>query len=102
MTADKAIQQQLIAKGESQGYITYDDILAVNPSAGNDIEALEELMEELSQAGVVIMPEAPPSGADGDLGGPLGEDLMVFEEIEDIEDIDGDLIHDAGYQQAID
>jgi RNA polymerase primary sigma factor len=94
----------LIAKGESQGYITYDDILALNPSVGHDIEELENLMEELTQAGVVILPESPPAGEEiGEVPDEaFGRDLGALEEIEEIEPYDADLIDDAGYQQAID
>jgi RNA polymerase primary sigma factor len=104
MTTDKVIQQQLIAKGESQGYITYDDILALNPSAGHDIEELENLMEELTQAGVVILQEPPPTGEEiGEAAEePFGADLATLEEIEELEPFEADLIDDAGYQQAID
>jgi RNA polymerase primary sigma factor len=104
MTTDKVIQQQLIAEGESQGYITYDDILALNPSVGQNIEELENLMEELTQAGVVILPEPPPAGEEiAEVPEePFGRDLGILEEIEEIEPFEADLIDDAGYQQAID
>jgi RNA polymerase primary sigma factor len=97
MVTDKVIQQQLIAKGEAQGYITYDDILAVVPADAQDVEALEDLMEELTQAGVVILSEPPPAVA------PSEAEIEPFEEIteEELGPLDFDLVNDAGYQQAI-
>jgi RNA polymerase primary sigma factor len=93
MVTDRAIQQQLIAKGEAQGFITYDDILALVPSAGQDVEALEDLMEELSQAGIVILSEPPPAEP--------AEVEAPEEELEALGPLDFDLMQDAGYQQAI-
>ncbi len=93
MVTDRAIQQQLIAKGEAQGFITYDDILVLVPSAGQDVEALEDLMEELSQAGIVILSEPPPAEP--------AEVEAPEEELEALGPLDFDLMQDAGYQQAI-
>ncbi len=93
---DRVIQRQLIAKGEAQGYITYDDILALAPSAGQDVEALEDLMEELSQAGIVILSEPPPAEPE-----ETPEPEAIEEELEELGPLDHDLINDAGYRQAI-
>src|SRR5262249_13146889 len=102
MPTDKVIQQQLIAKGETQGFVTYDDILALIPAAENNIDAVEELMEELAQAGVVVLSEPPPEGTlprdgatPGDLEAPSESDLA------DLDTFDVDLVEDLGYQQAI-
>jgi RNA polymerase primary sigma factor len=108
--------QQLIAKGESQGFITYDDIMRVVPDAENNVDALEDVMEALTQAGTMILAENPSGAtsaapadlpdfeADSDLGMPIGFDEPLDEDLEAIEDDLGkiELIHDAGYQQAID
>jgi RNA polymerase primary sigma factor len=109
MATDKVLQQQLIKKGGAQGYITYDDILALVPSAEQNVEQLEELMDELTQAGISILSEPPapeePSEdeiaeveepSDFELEAPTDEDL------EEISPFDFDLIDDAGYRQAID
>ena len=98
MITDKIVQQQLISKGESQGYITYDDILALVPSAEHNIESLEDLMDELTQAGVVILPE-PPSAEPEEIPEPSEP---AEAELEDLGPLDIDLTDDAGYQQAID
>jgi RNA polymerase primary sigma factor len=108
MATDKVVQQQLIQKGKAQGYITYDDILALVPSAEQNVELLEEMMDELTQAGIQILaeppaPEEPPDEeiepeelADFELEAPTDEEL------EEISPLDLDLIDDAGYRQAID
>ena len=108
VVADKTIQQQLIARGKSQGFITYDDILALVPSAEQNLDKVEDLMQELEQAGVVIL-TAPPAPVEE----PEVEDEAVdrIEDLEapteeELEELDGplalDLMADAGYQQAID
>src|SRR5438270_14044708 len=97
MTTDRVVQQQLIAKGESQGFITYDDILALVPSAGQDVEALEDLMEDLSQAGIVILSEPPAEAEEVVEPGPA----ELEEALEEIGPLDFDLRDDPGYQQAI-
>jgi RNA polymerase primary sigma factor len=98
MTTDRVVQQQLIAKGEQQGYITYDDILALVPSAGQDVESLEDLMEDLSQAGIVILSEPPPAEAE-EAAEP--EPAELDEALEEIGPLDFDLRDDPGYQQSI-
>ncbi len=104
VAADQAIWRQLIAQGEQQGYITYDDILALLPSLETQLDALEELLDALTQAGVEVLPSAPEEPA-----APEPEELLEEEEAgEDHEAtldpsvLYEDLIADAGYQQALD
>jgi RNA polymerase primary sigma factor len=106
MITDKTVQQQLIAKGNSQGFITYDDILALVPSAEQNIESLEDLMDELAQAGIAVVPDAPKAEPEPEV---IEDDEPVEilegpadEELEDIGSLEFDLIQDAGYQAAID
>ncbi len=94
------IRQQLIAKGEAQGYVTYDDILALIPAAEQNLEQVEDLMEELTQAGVVVLAEAPPAGVEREALEAL--EAPTEEELEEIELPEFDLLDDEGYQQAID
>ena len=44
----------LLKRGESQGYVTQDDILELFPEAEENIEQLDELYEKLMQAGVDV------------------------------------------------
>ncbi|MFQ5340197.1 MAG: sigma-70 family RNA polymerase sigma factor [Anaerolineae bacterium] len=48
------IARQLVAKGKSQGYLTFDDILDAFPEAEEDIAQLEDLYVRLLDAGVDI------------------------------------------------
>jgi RNA polymerase primary sigma factor len=106
MTTDKVVQRQLqqrlIAKGESQGYLSYDDILALVPDAERNIELVEELMDALSQAGITIASEPPSVEAEAEstevLDTPTDEEL---EELAEVDPFDIDLMDDDGYQQAI-
>jgi RNA polymerase primary sigma factor len=86
---------QLLAKGEKQGFLTYEQVFGALPEADHtDVSQLDDLLERLSDAGVTIVAEAP------DLDGMAarsevadGEDLTTIDYI--------DLREDAGYQQAI-
>ncbi|MEP7285975.1 MAG: sigma-70 family RNA polymerase sigma factor [Chloroflexota bacterium] len=119
MITEKTVQQQLIAQGEKQGYITYDDILALVPSAEQNVELLEEVMEEIGQANIILLPKPPPplptaapeadepdEAYDAD-DADSADDLDVLEapsdeELEEISPLELDLIRDEGYQAAID
>src|SRR5271165_2410769 len=104
MATERTIQQELIAQGEAQGFITYDDILARIPSAEQDVEALEALMDQLGQANIVILPEPPTPQEEVEPEPEALEELEAptDEELEDLEPAELDLMNDAGYQQAID
>lgn len=112
MATDKVLQrqitQQLIGKGEAQGFILYEDILALIPNAEQNLELVEEVMDSLAQAGVTVSTEPPHAdpltieSADPDLPDMLdmpGDDDL--EGMAELEAIGLDLIEDLGYQQAI-
>ncbi|PJF30595.1 MAG: RNA polymerase subunit sigma [Candidatus Thermofonsia Clade 1 bacterium] len=107
MIADKAtqqhIQQQLSAKAEAQGYVLYDDILALIPEAEQNIELIEDVIDTLTQLGVPILTEPPAESPDLAAIDSAG-DLMLDESLADVDDLGAlelDLIEDEGYQQAI-
>jgi RNA polymerase primary sigma factor len=113
----------LVKKGKAQGFLTYDDFLAVVPNAEQNLDQVEDLMLEVSRAGVLVLNEPPPATpadlkpevdadieADPEAG--LEPDLEADEfgdapadELAEIEaDFDPfglELIEDAGYQAAI-
>ncbi len=100
------IRAQLIQKSQSQGMVTYDDILALLPEAERDIGLLDEVMEQLMDAGVEVVASAQMDvPLPDDLDHPPQDEIMM-EMDEDLEfvvsDIDDDLTDDAGYQQALD
>jgi RNA polymerase primary sigma factor len=114
LTIDKAIQRQLLKKGETQGFITLDDLMAAVPNAEQNLDQIEELMEDLAQAGIAVLNEPPPNrpqeatrevvepndDPDELFGTPPEDELADIEA--DMEDAFGfDLIQDSGYQQAI-
>jgi RNA polymerase primary sigma factor len=101
------LRAQLISKAHKQGYITYDDILAAMPDVERDIALLDDIMDELLEAGIEVVPgsgkfdesNAPDDSQDDD------SDEMDDEEDEAAEPEtqgDDELIEDAGYQQALD
>lgn len=106
MATDKVnqrqIEQQLIAKGEAQGFLAYDDILAVVPDAERNIELVEDVMDALAQAGVMLLSEPPAAVEEAAEVEPPEEELEDLEgEVEAGGPFDIDLIEDDGYQQAI-
>ncbi|HEX3051448.1 MAG TPA: sigma-70 family RNA polymerase sigma factor [Aggregatilineaceae bacterium] len=88
---------QLLALGERQGYVTYDDILAQLPAVEQNIELLEEMLDALSSAGVEVM-AAPPAELPKH---PATASAAPVEEALETLDFQ-DLMKDAGYQQALD
>jgi len=89
--------QQLLALGERQGYVTYDDILAQLPAVEQNIELLEEMLDALSSAGVEVMAAPPaelPKRSAAESAAPVEEAIETL----DFQD----LMKDAGYQQALD
>lgn len=103
------LRAQLVAQAQKKGFITYDDILTALPDVERDVALLDDLMDELLEAGVEVVPgtgqveEVPPTEY-------VEEEIEDFEpEIEEEEEEDfeqefnfAELIDDAGYQAAID
>jgi len=114
---------KLIEKANKQGYITYDDILAMIPDVEKDVALLDDIMEELLEAGVDIVPGGKTEAGDED-----GDDDSLINEFDDEMDDMGaemdeeedepeedifaatrqtfknlnELTEDAGYQAALD
>jgi len=101
------LRTQLIDKARRAGSISYDDILAVFPDAERDIALLDDLMDELLDAGVEVVSHGEHNDRLFDSSATSGE--ADFEaEVAEEEDVDfswmvnDELIEDAGYQQALD
>src|SRR5579859_2336502 len=106
MAIDKEIRQQLIAKGQTQGFVTYDDILALLPAAEQDMDALEAIMDELARAEVRVEAEKPrrnsrSNGRDAPSDGVEPGDEPSDEELDQLDNGLSALMDDAGYQQAL-
>jgi RNA polymerase primary sigma factor len=120
MTMQPTIQKeqlraQLMEKANKQGFITYDDILAMIPDVEQDVALLDDIMDELVEAGVEVVPNAAKPGDDFDdpsLDVDDEELASLAQEVEDDEDIFSstrqtfnnlhELTDDAGYQAALD
>jgi RNA polymerase primary sigma factor len=99
ITTDSNAWNQLLTKGNDQGFVTYDDILTLMPTVEQNIDELEELLESLSNAGieVVATPPTRDEEADEDESADEGEEATL-----DPSALYEDLSQDAGYQQAMD
>jgi RNA polymerase primary sigma factor len=100
------LRVQLMDRAQRKGFITYDDILAALPDVERDIALLDDIMDDLLDAGVDIV---SGSGNIEDISeDALSEaDMPTDAELEEEEDLSldldkFDLIDDAGYQQALD
>ncbi|NLF74761.1 MAG: sigma-70 family RNA polymerase sigma factor [Chloroflexi bacterium] len=100
LAPDNDLWQQLVAQGEAQGFVTYDDILTLMPALEHNVELLDELLDALSSVGIEVVPvlpaepeheEAPPEELEEEHEAAL-DPSALYE----------DLIKDEGYQQALD
>ncbi len=99
------LRSQLIEKARQQGVIDYDDILAVFPEAERDIALLDDLMDELLDAGVDVVSHSDRSETlfDSSRGETeLEPDLADDDDADSLWMVNDQLIEDAGYQQALD
>lgn len=99
------LRVQLVNQARAQGFITYDDILAALPDVEKDVALLDDIMDELLDAGIEVVPgSASPADVDQDIVAvePADLDLASLEAELDSKFLMQDLIDDAGYQQALD
>jgi RNA polymerase primary sigma factor len=102
------LHARLIEKGRTQGELTSDEILAVFPNIENDVDLLDEVMENLLDADIKVI----PSDEDKDDDDVLPDEAESIDANADEEDDDSDdqevrlslseIMDDAGYQQALD
>lgn len=113
MGRKEEIRAQLLEKSQKNGAVTYDDILALLPEAERDVALLDDIMDELSEAGIEVV-----AGDNDSTGSNDREDMRLnvrsrqdditelededFDEEETLAWINNDLVQDAGYQQALD
>jgi RNA polymerase primary sigma factor len=65
--------QDLVTKGKTQGYLTYDDVNGYLPDQDVNPEKLDNLLLAIDQAGIELLDEAPP-GPDDILKFPVKEE----------------------------
>ncbi len=108
MVQKDELRNQLIEKARKQGNsLSFDDLLAVFPDAERDITLLDDIMEELMDAGVDVVSQAEPDTTTLYNASQNGDSDMGLDMVEEDEsDLsfyrDDDLIDDLGYQQALD
>jgi RNA polymerase primary sigma factor len=114
------LRAQLIEKAKQQGYITYDDILSTLPDIEKDVALLDDIMDELLEADVEVIPGSGKQTDNGMLDQTDDDDDVFlddgaeFEDEDEDEELDAfestrrtldnldDLGADAGYQAALD
>lgn len=123
MTIQKdQLRVQLIDKANKQGFITYADILTLMPDVEQDVALLDELMEDLLEAGVDVVADSDNNDDDEN---DVDDSILDVELDDDMDDMDEDddddddqenlfeatrktlnnlneLTEDAGYQAALD
>jgi RNA polymerase primary sigma factor len=107
MTRKEELRNQIIEQARQQGGITYDEILSILPGAEADVSLLDEIMEELLDAGIEIASNLVVGRKETAFDSTLREldvdiDLTEEEEADLNAWMEDDLTEDAGYQQALD
>ncbi len=78
--SDKDLKE-LVAKGKTQGYLTYDDVNAYLPDEAVNPEKLDNLLMALDEAGIELMTDPPansPEAADNKKNGPEVEEVLTL------------------------
>jgi RNA polymerase primary sigma factor len=111
MANREEVRNQLIQRAQKQGNsLSYDDVLSLVPDAERDLGLLDDLMDDLMEAGIEVLSledQASRMFEMGEMDRAMEDvtfDLEMFDE-EDIEatwGFDEALIKDVGYQQALD
>lgn len=109
MASKDEVRAKILERARQRGGISYDEILSLVPDAERDITLLDDLIDELLDAGVDVAASVDTLRPDS-LYDPLSRrrsDLDFDQELGDDDDeiglwVDDDLTDDAGYQQALD
>jgi RNA polymerase primary sigma factor len=101
------LRRQVLEKARRQGSISVDEILQLLPNAERDVALLDEIMDDLLDAGIELntTPEPEPDEVVFDPRAAALEGELEWIEDEELEYgawMDNDLTDDAGYQHALD
>lgn len=104
------LRTQIVEKARKQGGISYDEILSMLPDAERDVNLLDEIIDELLDAGVDVAASVDTQRPEALFDSPAGRVDSDFDfDIDPADDedeygawIDDDITEDAGYQQALD
>jgi RNA polymerase primary sigma factor len=107
---NEELKTRIMEKAQSLGSISYDEILSLIPDAENNINLVDDILEELSDAGINVVTSIDAVDVDiPDDDVELPDDPSLLDDVEGDEDDDedwlfkkNDLVEDLGYQQAID
>jgi len=112
LTQREELRKQLIDKSNSQGFVTYSDILELMPDVESDVALLDDLMDSLLESGIEVIPGAAKpdedrADADEAKGAKPLSDALTADDEDDERDalhkvLKKDLTADAGYQAALD
>jgi RNA polymerase primary sigma factor len=107
MTGKEELRNQIIEKARKQGGITFDEILSILPDVETDVTLLDEILEELLDAGIDVAPSLITGRAETAFDSTIRDletdiDLTEEEEADLNAWMEDDLTEDAGYQQALD
>lgn len=111
------VRQKLLALGKERGYVTFDEFLMLVPDVEHNLPLVEDLMDELAEAGIEIVKDEPPPEEMEKVQPPdqvaeskgifrsLGEETGELD-VDDLEPSEEELLmldftHDEGYQHAI-
>lgn len=112
MVSKDELRKQLIERARRQGSVTYEEILSIFPDAERDVALLDDLMDELLDAGIDVAPTMEPE--EGSFLRPAADrrsrKVSIDLDMPELDDEDAefgwfdpnDLIEDAGYQHALD
>lgn len=107
---NEELRVQILEKAQRQGNISYDEILAALPDAERNLGLLDDVMDDLLEAGIEVVTEKPGQPNEPEIEAesidPL--DSMPMSREDDDEDDEEwllenpDIVEDLGYQQALD
>lgn len=106
---NEELRVQILEKAQRQGSISYDEILAALPDAERNLGLLDDIMDDLLEAGIEVVTEKPgqPSEPDIDVESIDPMDNIPLSRDDDDEEEEWllenpDIVEDLGYQQALD
>jgi RNA polymerase primary sigma factor len=108
----EALRTQIISKAHRKGSISYDELLAALPNAERDVALLDDIMDDLLEAGIEVIndketPANPVDEVDEDDSQDIADEMALDDQDEEEGDDDWlinnpDIVEDLGYQQAMD
>jgi len=107
-TNNEEIHAKIIAKAHRQGSISYDDILAFLPEAERNLPLVDDIIDELLEAGIDVLP-GKDNVSDSTVAKEDNLEDTVADEADDDDEEEStwltknpDIVEDLGYQQALD